>query len=368
MTLLEPRGAGSQSPKRRKLLRMGIGLACLGVAMAALAPLGFALGQGAEEIAPRFGIRPVDSGAVSQDTGTFFNYALAPGESISDEALVINMGDSPITLELYAADGVTSVNGGVTYTRPGEPGKGVRHWLSTNVSQVTLEPEETLTVPFTLNVPVGVDNGDWVAGLVVEAPPRPGAEGIALNVVERVGVAVVVHVPGSPTQTLTLNNACYNGADGSNYFQMTVTNPGNVLSRGSGSFTLASQTEEEVVFEQAADLGSVIPGDETLLRIEPPMRPSPGDYVATTVLEQPNGQHAANRSSIKIDDGGSNGCQAVADVAGEEQEREPAIAGLPGGGFPWLILLLAILAALIVAAAAREYLRRRRARAAPPTP
>lgn len=353
------------------MTRPVVGLALLVVVAIGLAPPGLAPGTAhaddGEELLPSFGIRPVSGGAVDPNTGTFFYYVLSPGSTVRDEALVLNLGDETLALTLYPADGVTAVNGAVTFTAAGEDHSGVRHWLSSGVLEVRLKPGESVTVPFTLRMPADIAAGDWVAGWVVEAPPKAAENALGVDVIERAGVAVVIHVPGPSTQALTLDGACFNGEAGSNYFQVTVTNPGNVLSRGTGTFTLSTEGDE-IVFERPADLGAVIPGDETFLRIDAPFEPSPGEYVATTVLRQPNGQEVVSSSSAKIEGTDGNGCAAVA-VAGEEKQPEPVLPGLPGGGFPWLILLIALLAALLIAIlAAREYLRRRAQSGTPPAP
>jgi hypothetical protein len=278
---------------------------------------------------------------------------------IRDEALVLNQSNTAIALQLYAADGDTAVNGGTTFADEGRDSTGVRHWLSTDVASVHLDPGQSTTVPFTLTVPADIAPGDWVAGWVVEAPPKAAPGGLDVSVIERAGVAVVVHIPGPAAPGLVLGAACFNGKAGSAYFQVDVQNPGNVLNRGQGTFTLLSDGGV-IIFEQPADLGAVIPGDDTVLRIDSTGEIPARSYEAVTEITQPSGQKATSTSPVEVR-ANDNSCRDGA-VAGEEQgPKPPLIPGLPGGGgFPWLILILALIAAIIAAAGAREYLRRRR--------
>jgi hypothetical protein len=326
-----------------------LGMMLMGAALPAAA--------GADESGPTFGIRPASGGAADPNSGTFFQYVLTPGSTVTDEALVLNRGEKAIDLDLYAADGDTAVNGSATFGGDGQDYNGVRHWLSTQVTSLHLEPGDTATVPFTLNVPGTITPGDWVAGWVIQAPARPAQGGIGINMIERAGVAVVVHVPGPSNPYLELGGTCYQGGGGASYFQVEVSNPSNVLTKASGTFTLTSEGGVRI-FEQATELGVVIPGDDTVLHIESPAPPPPpGKYEAATTLRLPDGRSVAASSPVEVSDR-DDGCPLLA-VAGEREEPDGGLPDLPGGSFPWLVLIASLVALLLALLVAREYLRRR---------
>ncbi len=339
-------------------MKKALGLALAGAALlAAAALLTSAVSPKVHGQSPLgFGIRPAnaDSG------GAYFAYNLVAGSTFEDAAVVVNDGESPVALRLYVADGVTAINGGTAFANAGQDRNGVRAWLATDTSELELAGGQEVRVPFTLSVPPDATPGDHVAGIVVEAPPKGGGgQGVAAAVVERAGVAVVVRVPGPPLERLSVGEMCLNQETGSNYFETPVTNDGNVLTRGEGSLVLTT-TDGEEVFNRPVDLDTVLPGDSTLLRMDAPLDPGPGSYVAELSLRQPNGEQVAASSRITIGEEKLNGCL----TATAPEERGPQRGGLPslpGGNFPWLIAgLIALVALLAGALGAREFAWRRR--------
>lgn len=312
-----------------------------------------------------FGIRPTTTTVDDPSGGAYFNYDLVPGGALSDKALVMNNGSGPITLKLYAADGATAINGGTAFAGVEEERNGVRSWLSVDTTDIVLQAGESLAVPFSVQVPADATAGDHVAGLIVEAPPKAAPTGgLGAAVVERVGVAVVIHVPGPGEESLMLGEICLNQKTGSNYFEVPVTNDGNVLTRASGTLQLERPDGVEV-FNRDVVLGTVLPGDNTQLRMDAPFDPGPGDYVANLTLERSDGADVSAASDIRIEDTKVDGCQSAVAGAGSSPgagDRGPDgffMSG--GGGFNWLLVLLGILAATPIALLAfRELVWRRR--------
>ena len=307
-----------------------------------------------------FGIRPTHISTDDPTRGAYFTYTLEPGASIDDEAVVINSGQEPVNLKLYAADGVTAIGGSTAFAAADEERNGVRSWLSTGVSDLEVAPGESVTVPFTLQVPPDARPGDHVAGWIVEGPPKTGGgQGVGAAVIERVGVAVVIRVPGPTQERLALGELCLNQETGSNYFEVPVTNEGNVLTKASGSLSLTTKDGTEV-FERPVELGTVLAGDDTFLRLDAPLDPGPGSFVAELTLKQPDGTNIHSISDIKIGDEKVNGCKVVS-----PEDRPPTETGgvfsLPGGDIPWLIIVLVALVVLLVAVlGTREIIWRRR--------
>lgn len=309
-----------------------------------------------------FGIQPSSGSSVSTASRPYFTFQLEPGGHAQDSLTIVNNGDSPITLKLYAADGVTAINGSTAFASSGETRSSVHTWLSTDVTDIALSPGQVANLPFHVEVPADARPGDHVAGWVVEAPPKPGSSGgFAASVVERAGVAVVIRLPGPTQQALVLGGTCLNQETGSNYFETGVRNDGNVLTTGSGSLTLARKGSGEEVFSRPAELGNVVPKDGTLMRLDAPFDPGPGEYVATVRLSQPDGRMVESRSEITITEKKTNGCVAVAPAQDVPQRGIPLLGELPGGGTPWLVMF-ALAAILVMLLAVREYVIRRRLR------
>lgn len=263
---------------------------------------------------------------------------------------------------------MTAINGGTAFAAADETRHDVRSWLSTSISELSVAPGETIRVPFTLLVPPSASPGDHVAGWVVEGPPKaPQSGGVGATVLERVGVAVVVQVTGSTVEDLVLGTVCLNQETGSNYFQVTVGNAGNVLTKGEGTLRLTTKDGQEL-FTRPVELGAVLPGDSTFFRADIPLDPGPGSYVVSIAMRTTGGQAVQTSADIDIGQEKVNGCRAV---AGSEQgpsarpEGGGVAQALPGGGLPWLTILLIALVVLLSALLAGRELRGRRRRARP---
>ena len=144
-----------------------------------------------------FGIRPTKAYEDRPRTFSYFVHELMPGSVTSDEVLVMNSGDVPVTLNLFAADGITAINGGTAFAKQGQEINGVARWLTLSVTEIRLEPGEDRVVSFTINLPPDASSGHHVAGLVVEAPPSGGASTtrggeaqFTATVIRQAGVAV----------------------------------------------------------------------------------------------------------------------------------------------------------------------------------
>ncbi len=327
-----------------------------------------ALPRGSHAQGPvNFGIRPARSGTAALPDRGYFTHTLEPGAQANDIAVVLNGNSDPINLTLYAAEGITAINGSVAFAGADDEGRGVRSWLTADVSELRLAPRESLSVPFTISVPIDAEPGDHVAGWVVEGPPKIGGSGgVELTVLERVGVAVVIRVPGPVREQLIVGTMCLNQETGSHYVEMTVGNAGNVLTTATGSLRIDTE-DQQPVFDVPIEMGSIVPGDTTLYRADLPAALQTGDYVATTALQQSNGQTLKASTSINVAGLNTNGCLPFQEVAGSGPDTPVATITklVSDSDFPWLTSgLIALVLLLITLLVAREiWERSRRSRA-----
>ena len=309
-----------------------------------------------------FSIEPAQDPGISAERRPYFTYELEPGRDTTDFVVISNNGQTAVALSFYAADGITAINGSTAFGGRDEVRTNVRSWLTADASSLEVPAGQSVRVSFAVRVPADALPGDHVAGWVVEAPPKPGtAGGLAASVTERAAVAVVVRVPGPADHQLVPGSICLNQETGSNYFEVSVRNDGNVLTKAEGALTLTTKAGDDV-FERAANLGNVVPSDGTLLRLDAPFDPGPGEYVATIGMTQTDGQRIEASSAIRIDEKKVNGCIPGAQPPEQTGGGLPYIGRLPGGGTPWLLVGL-LIAALLVVIALREYAIRRRLKA-----
>ena len=325
----------------------------------------------------RFGIRPTEAYEDRPETFTYFSYQLAPGEVLTDAALILNSGFVPVSLHLYAADGFTAVNTGTAFTLKGEDALGqsvgTRRWLSFSDTDFRLEGAEEVIVPFTVTVPLDATPGHHVAGLVVKAPPKGEGSSVgedegqfAAIVVQQAGVAVVIDVPGPHIAGLEIISTCMKTqGDLGATFVIGVRNTGNIMLKAEGSLSVMDLNETELA-SVPLEMGTVLPGDTTTFQVDHPVRLGDGGYLLSDVLNYEGKTATLEGIELRVKDGQPEvGCDAE-----EEAEPPASIIGTitPFGGGGSFLVWIAILggAALALALIILFIIRRRRARGGGP--
>jgi len=322
-----------------------------------------------------FGIKPAKAHDGNSNPPSYFSHTLAPGTLMIDEALIMNRGDVPLTLQLYAADAITAVNGGTGFANDGEEKNGVARWLSVSVAELSLQPGEERMVPFTIKVPPDASPGQHTAGLVLEAVTTGGASTVGsdarftVNIVRRAGVAVLIDVPGTHLAGLEITGICLRQQD-SNVgatFQVAVRNTGNVYVRGQGSLVI-SDREGMKLASIPVEMDAVLAGDATHFQVTHPVLLPDGSYLLSAALDYAEGTRTVLAGAeVKVKHGQPEvGCSPP---KAEPQEPPVALGAtlLPteGGDGPPIgryAIYAACSAALIAAAAAAILVRRTRAR------
>lgn len=233
-----------------------------------------------------FGIRPTRAVEGQPETFSYFVFSLAPGQSSTDEALVSNTGNEPVTLRLYSANAITAKNGGTTFAPRSEGADGATFWLDVAPATFTLQPGEKRSVPFTVQVPQNASPGEHITGLVVEEvvdvastqADRSRAQFGAV-VVRRAGVAAVIDVPGIRTPALTLVGASLREQtdESGAVFEVSVRNTGNISLKGKGVLTV-KDTRDTVLQTVVFEMDSILGGRDTSYYINHPVKLLDGEY------------------------------------------------------------------------------------------
>ena len=232
-----------------------------------------------------FGIRPTRAYEDRPESFAYFSRVLEPGAVVNDEALVTNDGSAPLILKLYAVDAITAINGGTTFATQGQDVTGVARWLSLTTSEVVLAPAEQRLVPFTITVPADAAPGEHVAGLVLEALPsgtgpagKAGEAQFNLEVIRRVGVAVLIEVPGASEAGLTLTDIGLHEQDEHGAtFIVDVENTGTVSVRGEGALVISDLAGAELA-SVPVTVDTVLPGQTTSVYVRHPIRFADANY------------------------------------------------------------------------------------------
>lgn len=131
---------------------------------------------------------------------------LEPGQAVEDAAQLNNFSDEEVTFRLYSHDAINSPDGGFTLQPADAEPVGVGAWVGLD-EQITVEPGESTTVPFTLTVPQDATPGDHAGGIVASVTSETtDAQGQRVLVDNRVGSRIYLRVAGDVNPALEVSN------------------------------------------------------------------------------------------------------------------------------------------------------------------
>ena len=195
----------------------------------------------------QFGLTPVPDSA--GQVAPYFMLTMAPGESVTDTALVSNEGQLAEKLKLSRATGVTAGNGGSAFGQEFGGCSGTGCWVSGLPGEVTLPAGAVERVPFTVRVPAGTPPRQYLAGLTVESATLPASVQVGSNgkaiaraiIIERVtvGVAVTVGALSRMTTRLRIPDVTGEAIGPTARLNIGVANTGQTFTHGTGKASCA---------------------------------------------------------------------------------------------------------------------------------
>jgi hypothetical protein len=180
-----------------------------------------------------FSVHPAEEGSTTLPGG-HFNYALVPGQRITDGIVVENLSSRILTFDVYGADLISAAGGGLAPAQPTATMVGVGAWITVSTPMVIIGPHESSTVRFTLAVPAVVSPGQHLGAVVVAADVGTTAQSNPIQA--RAALIAVVSVPGTAHASAMLSRLVVSTAvAGQAGFGITLSNNGNLLLTYSGS-------------------------------------------------------------------------------------------------------------------------------------
>jgi hypothetical protein len=196
-----------------------------------------------------------------------YSYTLNPGGKLEDALVVVNHGDAPLQLAVYAADGFTTESGQLDLVGKDEKSTGVGAWLHAGVDSVTIKPGKSANVPFAITLPDNATPGDYMGGIITSLSTPDAVERI--NVDQRLAIRVRLRVGGELKPGLAVEDlhVDYSGTanpvgKGDATISYTVHNTGNAILTArqtasvSGPFGLFDTGAEAI-----ADSPELLPGE-----------------------------------------------------------------------------------------------------------
>lgn len=237
--------------------------------LAGAAMLSLATGVASAASGSMVGLRP------AAEDQSWITVRAAAGRVVPAEALLVNHTDEPQTVTVGSADAVTTAEGVFTLAGEGAPREGVGAWIAIRRGSLTLAPGERRALGFTVRVPDDAEPGDHAGGVVVTSGSRArmrSGQGLAVRVVERIGLRVYVTVAGERDSAVAIDGLRARAVGGDRVQQLaglqggvdvdfTVRNSGNVQhERLTGEVEILDG--DDVAAAAPVDLGTMLPGAE----------------------------------------------------------------------------------------------------------
>lgn len=179
------------------LAAAALGLITAGVLAGPSIPSGSAGAAGSAPTLGGFGVQPAHFDPANPATRAYFIPSISPGGSYSDSVVLQSTSSSPIPLLVYPVNGLTGTTSGAVYSNQVLVPSGVATWISPAMSSLTLDPGQTVNVPFTVNVPASIGVGDHLGGIAFqEANPTSSGGNFNITQVLRTVIGIQVVVPG----------------------------------------------------------------------------------------------------------------------------------------------------------------------------
>ena len=161
---------------------------------------------------------PATAGAYSVDkhddqvTGQFVisptntELDMKPGETTSRDIMLSNRTGDTITIQFSVEDIQGSQDGQApTFLGDRDSAYGARHWLTPELTSITLKQAETLTMSVNITVPETTEPGGHYAAVLASTQSISNQSGSALNITSRIPADFLITVAGAMNEDGSLN-------------------------------------------------------------------------------------------------------------------------------------------------------------------
>lgn len=228
------------------------------------APVALAAATAAPNPAQLFGVHPAEEGSTTLPGG-HFNFALLPGQRITDGIVVENLSDRVLTFHVYGADLITATGGGLAPAQPSAMKRAVGGWIAVSTPTVNVAAHATFTDQFAVTVPAIVSPGQHLGAVVVSADVGTTAHNTPIEA--RAALITVVSIPGAAHPSAVLSPLVGSTAvAGRVGLDIKLSNNGNLLITYAGSVDVRNADGHAIARLPLTPAGAyVVPDGQALL-------------------------------------------------------------------------------------------------------
>ena len=210
---------------------------------------------------------------------------LQPGEKFEGEITLKNRGETPWEVTVYKNDYLFYADGTIIYGEPGEAARTNAGWLSLSPNALTILPDETASIFYTLQVPDDQDlSGTYWSIIMIEPTSETGPQvledkehklKIGIQTRVRYAVQIITNIGDAGAPEINFLDKKLIHEDGKRILQLDVENSGErwlspavrvELYDDSGNRMARSESKKKRIYPECSvrydvDLTEVPPGD-----------------------------------------------------------------------------------------------------------
>lgn len=268
-------------------------------------------------------------------------YTLDPRGVRQDTVAVFNYSGRPAVVGLSAKDATSTPEGAFIIQDEATKATDVGSWISLSRTRLTLPPRSMALVPFQVGVPYNVTPGDHAGAVLLSIATSSIKQGKQVIVSNRVGLRVLIRVPGALKPQLTIENLRTEARGGWHWWgwtrphtTYTVRNTGNVTLTGATTLRYLRSFGMDPLSVPDGQLPDLLPGGTTDVTVD-----HPGAFTFWHLTTE-----------VQVDPAGQDLGQVVAPTA---------FASTTTTVIPWAWLGVLLIVILLVRWLVRRILRRR---------
>ncbi len=150
------------------------------------------------------GGRPAYPQADNSRTQSIFVHTLNPGEVKKDGVYVINNTSEKKTVFIYSTDSTPSTGGAFACKQMGDSKTDVGAWVALEKSEVILEANSKVLVPFAIKVPGNASVGEHNGCILFQEKKAAAGQEAGVNLSVRTGLRMVITIPGELIRKLEI--------------------------------------------------------------------------------------------------------------------------------------------------------------------
>lgn len=225
-------------------------------------------------------------------------FELNDGESVDGILKIKNNGEEKMDVHLYAADGDKTDLGAISLKVENSISKTVGSWIIISQKDHSLEPKEIKDVPYTIKIPKGTVPGNYAGGIAIENSNTDGSNGgMVVKITNRVVEPFLVSIKGTQTIKYSWKEINYDNTS-EPQFNVVLKNEGNTIINVEGQIDISGYPFEPQTKKIDVNMVTLLPGEESELKIKWNEKPNFGLYKAVTKLSFYNNNYSTGEKIL----------------------------------------------------------------------